>query len=332
MEAEAKYTYVGVAVLVLLATLVAAVVWLKNTGSARNFINYTIYFERQALDGLQIGGGVVLRGIKVGRVEDYSLAGQKVNRVRATIRVDWRTPVLTNTVATISRNLVTGIAQIVLVNPEPIGTTLEIIPEGEAYPVIAEGSSDMQEFAGRVSELGDRAATVMDNLNKLLSQQNLDSLQQTLANVSNLTAAANARVESFDDTLTKFGDSATTLARAGDRIAVAAGKLGNDFADSAAKANGNLSATLAEATLTLKETRRTAAEASRAAATLQTEVATLSKRIEATAMSLDDQATATLTELHASSQALNRTLDRLQDPRAALLGPGKAQLGPGERK
>jgi phospholipid/cholesterol/gamma-HCH transport system substrate-binding protein len=325
MEAEAKYTYVGIAVLALLASVVAAVLWLKNTGSSQNYASYTIYFERQPLDGLQIGGDVVLRGIKVGRVEDYSLAGQKINRVRVTIRVDRRTPILTNTVATISRNLVTGIAKIVLVNPEPPGPPLLSVPNGETYPVIAEGSSDLQEFAGRVSELGDRAADVMDNVNRLLSEQNLANARQTLANLAALTAAVNARMATFDRTLTQVSDGAAALSKAGDRIASSAGKAGESLAESAAKVGATLDSAGAEATLTLRETRRTAAA-------LQTEIAALSKRIDSTAASLDDQLSATLSELRASNEALTRTLDRLQDPRAALLGPGQSQLGPGEHR
>ncbi|MBS1163658.1 MAG: hypothetical protein H6R03_1554, partial [Burkholderiaceae bacterium] len=46
MEAEAKYTYVGAAVLALIAALVISVIWLKRTGAERDFARYTIYFEQ----------------------------------------------------------------------------------------------------------------------------------------------------------------------------------------------------------------------------------------------------------------------------------------------
>ena len=72
MEADAKYTFVGAGVLVLAAALIAAVVWLRNVGAEGEFRRYAIHFEHQAVDGLEIGADVTLRGLRVGRVEDYT--------------------------------------------------------------------------------------------------------------------------------------------------------------------------------------------------------------------------------------------------------------------
>ncbi len=325
MEAEARYTYVGAAVLILVAAAIAAVVWLKHAGSERNFSHYIIYFQEQALDGLQIGGDVLLRGIKVGRVDDYALSGKKLNRVRVQIRVDRRTPVLEHTVATISRNVVTGIAKIVLVNPASGGEPLTAIPPDEPYPVIAEGSNDLQQIAGRFAELGDRAADVLDSVNKLLSPQNQAYFAQALSNLASLTVAANSRVATLDRTVNQFSRSAAELSEAATRIAAAADKAATGLTDTGAKANANLEAALDEVKLTLIEARR-------ASATIQTELANVTKRLDNTTISLDDQASAALNELRSGAVALNRTLDRFQDPRNALFGPSKGQLGPGEKK
>ena len=105
MEAEARYTFVGASVLVLIAALVAGLVWLKNVGGGDNFERFAIHFEQQALDGLEIGADVTLRGIKVGRVEDYALSGTTLNRVRVEVRVDRRAPVRTNTTAVVDAQL-----------------------------------------------------------------------------------------------------------------------------------------------------------------------------------------------------------------------------------
>ena len=120
MEAEARYTFVGAAVLALLAALVAGLVWLKDIGREGEFVRYAINFEKQALDGLQLGAEVNLRGIKVGRVDDYALVSDKLNRVRVVVRVDRRAPVRSNTVAVVTRNFVTGIAAITLVTREMV--------------------------------------------------------------------------------------------------------------------------------------------------------------------------------------------------------------------
>lgn len=319
MESEAKYTYVGIAVIALIAALVAAVLWLKHSGSARNFTNYTIFFERQALDGLQVGGDVNLRGIKIGRVLDYALTGEKINRVRVTLRVDRRAPIRENTVAVITRNLVTGIATVTLITPEPAGPPLETVPEDEPYPVIVEGQSDLDVIAGRVNQLGEMASEALTNLNHLLSARNREAFATTVQNLAGLTAALNDRVATLDRTLQQFGTASAEVGRASDRIAKTAERTG-----------GRLDETLADAQKTLAEAQRTAVEATKAVTIIQQQMGTISRRFDQTATGVDDQLTAAVADLRVSLDAMARTLDRMQDPRAALLGPSKAQLGPGE--
>ena len=134
MEAEARYTYVGIARARAGRGTGGGIVWLKDIGGRGDFSRYAIHFEQQALDGLEVGADVTLRGIKIGRVEDYALAGNKLNRVRVEVRVDRRAPVRTNTEAVVTRNFVTGIAAITLVNPDPPGGPLVEVPEGETFP------------------------------------------------------------------------------------------------------------------------------------------------------------------------------------------------------
>jgi len=140
MEPEVRYTLVGASLLGLVLALALTVVWLTR-GGARPDLYYTIHFDHASLDGLQVGGDVNLRGIKVGRVEDYSISRDNINRVNVTIRVDRKSPVSDNTVATIGRNILTGLASVNLVTPGAPGPELTEIAPGERYPVICEGES-----------------------------------------------------------------------------------------------------------------------------------------------------------------------------------------------
>ncbi|MDL1860415.1 MCE family protein [Betaproteobacteria bacterium PRO7] len=324
MEAEARYTYVGAGVIALIAALVGAVVWLKRVGSEQDLQRYTVYFERQRLDGLQIGGDVDMRGIKIGRVDSYALAddrvaGDEVNRVRVTIRVDRRAPVRTNTVAVVTRNFVTGIAQITLVTPEPAGPPLESAPPGEPHPVIAEGRSDLDEIAGRVGQLGDMAAEVMTNLNRVMAPENRQAFAQTLKNLRELTAGLNQRLDRFDRTLDSVGRAADQVGRSGDRIAGATEHAGQ-----------RLDALIADAQRSLAQIDAAAVAIGRTAESLQTQTQTVAQRVDRSTAALEDQLAASLAELRVSVDAAARALDRLQDPRRALLGPDKGTLGPGE--
>jgi hypothetical protein len=79
MEPEARFTFIGTLLLALLLAAAAATIWLTRSGARADLRYYTIYFERQSLQGLQVGGDVEMRGVQVGRVERFC-----ASRLRAT--------------------------------------------------------------------------------------------------------------------------------------------------------------------------------------------------------------------------------------------------------
>lgn len=312
MEAEAKYTYVGIALIALVAALIAAVVWLNRAGARGDFNYYTIFFERQPLDGLQIGADVDMRGIKIGRVEDYDLLAEKINRVRVTIRTDYRAPVRTNTVAIVTRNFVTGIARIGLITPEPAGPPLTAVRNDQQYPVIAEGESNFDAIAGKVGRIGDIAAETLENINLLLTADNRAAITSSLANVQQLTAGLNQRMNDLDKTLAALNAAATEVGRAGTKFSQVAETTGSQIAPA------------------IKQADQTLKDVSTAAFALQQQTSALAERFTEATSATDEQLTAAANELRTTADAMTRLLDQLRDPRAALLGPGKTQRGPGE--
>ena len=122
MEPDTRYTVIGAVVLALVAAAIVGFLWLSSTGRESDFRFYTVYFERQSLEGLQVGANVNMRGVTVGRVEQYSIQPDNINRVKVLVRVARETPVRENTKASVSRNVITGIARIKLDTPGVPGT------------------------------------------------------------------------------------------------------------------------------------------------------------------------------------------------------------------
>ena len=73
MEPDTRYSLIGAVVLALTAAAIIAYLWLSSVGRNADYRFYTVFFERQSLEGLQVGGSVNMRGINVGRVEDYEI-------------------------------------------------------------------------------------------------------------------------------------------------------------------------------------------------------------------------------------------------------------------
>jgi phospholipid/cholesterol/gamma-HCH transport system substrate-binding protein len=327
MEAEAKYTYVGVAVIALVAALITSVLWLKRAGAERDFTRYTIYFEQQALDGLSVGADVNMRGISIGRVLDYQLSTERLNRARVEVRLDRRAPVRENTVAVITRNFVTGIAQIRLVTSEPAGPPLTRVPEGEHYPVIAEGRSDIAEITGRVNELGDLAGQVLQNLNRVFTTENRNAVAETLTNLRSLTSNLDRQLAGLAGTLTEIRGAAHDFRQTAAQIAATSSRVG----DGATAMVDDTRALISDLRGVAAETQQAVGQVAQSLTAIEKQISSTARRVDASAAHLDDQLLVTVSELRGILQSLNRSLERLSDPRAALLGPDRSRLGPGEK-
>ena len=347
MEPEARYTLVGALVIALAAAAAFAFVWLQGAGVASDFRFYSIYFERQSLEGLQVGGDVNMRGIKVGRVEAYAIERRNINRVSVTVRVGRATPVSQNTEAVVERNLVTGIARINLVTPAEPGPPLDTAPENEVFPVIAEGTSDMQQIARTANSVVAAAEVALKRLNDVLTDENVAAFREALLDVRDLARSVNRRLDTVEsavvalresargiqETARSFQDTAGAISGAARAVQDETGHVGGAVVDIARRVEpvvGEAADALRETRTTLREMGGVLAELAKATRTLERDAGALVRRADDAADVGVLELRATAQQLRSGVEQLTRTLERLEDPRAALLGPGERKLGPGE--
>lgn len=312
MEPDVRYTYIGATLVALIAGAVLAILWLTQWGSHESYRSYQIIFVRQSLEGLQVGGDVTMRGIKVGQVVDYTLSSKDLNKVTVMVRVKRDTPVHENTVAVVSRTFVTGIARIGLRTSAPPGPLLKPT-EGQDYPVIKEGTSmeeRIEDVAGRFADNGNEA---LERLNALLDTPNREAVRDVLVNVRDLTAGLNARLERIDQTLATVNRGVDAFGRASTSISAAVDKVSNNVEPVA------------------KQTDQALREVTEAAKTIQAQALMLSQQLDTFSQSASLDLHATSRELRVTAEVLDRTLSRYRDPRALIFGPSPAQLGPGEK-
>jgi phospholipid/cholesterol/gamma-HCH transport system substrate-binding protein len=186
MESDARYAWVGLVVVTLVATLVAGFYWLNDSGKEA-VKRYTVYFQNQSLEGLQLNSDVRMQGIKVGKVADYTILPAQAKTVRVILEVDARTPVWEGAEAVVNRNLVTGLAAIDLDNVWKGGSDIGPPPEGEPYAVIDEGVPQMARISSTLEGLGKAGGEAVDRVNLLLSDQNQKAITAALGNIAGLT-------------------------------------------------------------------------------------------------------------------------------------------------
>jgi len=312
MEPDVRYTFIGVTLIALIAAAVVAIVWLTGAGSGDHYRKYEIVFVRQSLEGLQIGGDVAMRGIKIGQVVSYSLSSTDVNRVTVIIRIQRDAPVAENTVAVVNRTLVTGIARISLRTPVPAGPPLKTV-DGQEYPLIKEGTSTEEQITDAASKIAESGAEALNRVNALLDKDNLETVTAVLVNLKNITAGLDARLDRIDQTLATVNRAVDQFGRASTNIASAVDRMSLDVSP------------------LVKQTEGTMREVGDAVKAVESQTVLLTQQLRTVSETASLDLHSTARELRITAEALDRTLNRYRDPRALIFGPSPAQLGPGEK-
>lgn len=313
METEGRYTVVGALVLVVVMLLTLAIVWLTGAADRIAYQTYTIYFKQQSLDGLAVGSPVKMRGIKVGAVAGYRFAMGGDEAVSVTARIDEGVPIHQGAAAFIKRNLVTGIATIEINNGLSSSPLLLKTSSGERYPVIAEGSSDIDKVTTAVSQLAVNGAQVLERMNALISPENQRAITQTIANLNELSGHLVANKNSLVEAANGIRDASVDTRLAAANVSQAASRIEK----SVVGVSTNADATLKQATATLGQ--------------MQQDASLISERLQRLAETGTLEITNVSRDVRTSADVLTTAGQRLANPRSILFGPSKQQLGPGEK-
>ena len=320
MEPEARYAWVGVAVLALVALLAAGLYWLTG-GTEHQFVKrYAVYFRHQSLEGLQINSDVRMQGVKVGKVVDYAIMPDEVHQVRVILELDARTPVLEGAEAVVARHLVTGLAAIDLSNAGTSTEPLRHVPEGEEYPVLKEGVPQLTRVADTLEALGKVGRETLQRLNQTLSDENQEALRGSLGKLNLLLGDLRRTMPEVNATLASTRRAAERMGEVGDeagtviREAGALVRKAGDRIGSAAEAT--------EATLEMARTTLTG---------FDQEMRDLAVQLRLSADLGMQEIQATGHTLRQAGEALQAAGRGLAEPQRILFGPGTEQLGPGEQ-
>ena len=192
MERNANYALVGFASLILFVGLVVFVFWLARLQFNRDYEIYDILFT-EPVRGLSEGGEVHFNGIKVGEVERLALDRRDPSRVIARIRVASEAPVRVDSRATLEPQGVTGINYVQITAGTPSKRMLkETVPEGQVPVILSQRStiSDLLEGGGTVLT---RTIEALDRVNRVLSDQNIQTFGAAMSDVQAFTAEARER-------------------------------------------------------------------------------------------------------------------------------------------
>src|SRR5215469_4686753 len=207
MEREANYAAVGAFVLAVALAAALFVYWYSGTRVHRTYQRYEIYFNG-TVSGLEQGAAVRYLGVRVGRVVDMRIDPRDPGRVEVIAAIQSTTPISARTIAELDLQGLTGLLYIDLQeSPRPAPPSVKSLQ----YPVIRAAPSQFDAFVAGLPRLSAAAGGVIQRLNRLLSDQNIEDVSESLDNISQATRSLPETVRSVNALLVQLRTAAAQL-------------------------------------------------------------------------------------------------------------------------
>jgi phospholipid/cholesterol/gamma-HCH transport system substrate-binding protein len=223
METKAGYVAVGAFVLVVLAGILVAALWLARVQFETGFQYFETHVAGQ-VSGLGTGAPVRLNGIEVGRVANIELDPEDPKLVTLLLQVRDAIQIRADAIASVETQGLTGVSY-VEISGGTLGSPLLTASLGHKYPEIASRPSSLQEVFDSAPELLARLLVIADRLESLLDDKNRSAIAETLINIRDTTGVLDRRTKDIDQIIVDTGQTMHNLADASATLKVVLANL-----------------------------------------------------------------------------------------------------------
>ncbi len=187
MEKDSYYFRVGLFVIASFMAAVVVIGWFASNRDEVGHTPYAIYFNG-SVDGLTAGAPIRLRGIQVGFVSNISFAAQDDDTIRVIAQILDTAPIHSNTRATLQMQGITGTS---FVGLENINEKVERISakDKDNYLIIASRQSSLERVFTSVPDLIEQVTKLAVQGQKMLNDDNVNAVHNTLTSVSAAVSA-----------------------------------------------------------------------------------------------------------------------------------------------
>lgn len=309
MENRSHALVAGLFTVLLAIGIVAAAMWLNRDTQERTPY---VLATSGSVAGLNPQAAVRFRGMDVGKVEAIEFDPQAPGQILVRIGVLPNTPITTATFAELGMQGLTGLAYIQLDTDPKVKNPTVVASSARAPARLAIRPSLFDRFSLSGEDLLLRASTAMDQVNKLLADDNQKTLLATLANLQGVSA----KVGQLADEVRPAAAAITGVANDTRRVIAGVTPVLKSSEETMV-AFGRLSTELTRRLDGVDRALAGVEQVGRVATSFETQTL---PRLNALAEDADRGA-----------RTLDRVADRLGDePTSVLFGPQPGRPGPGE--
>ncbi len=309
MENRSHALLAGIFTVLLTIGIVAAAMWLNRDTQER--VPYVLA-TNGTVAGLNPQAAVRYRGMEVGKVEAIEFDRDNPGQILVRIGVLPATPISSATFAELGMQGLTGLAYVQLDTDPKVQGAKPLPSSAQAPARLTIRPSMFDRFSLSGEDLLVRAATAMEQVSKLLGDDNQKLLVRSLSDVQ----AVSLRIGQLADEIKPVAGAVTALAN-DSRKAIAGVAPLLLRADETLASFGKLSADLGRRLDVLDRVARSAEQVGQAASSFE-------------GQSLP-RINALLDNADRGARTLERVADRLgEEPTSVLFGPQPGRPGPGE--
>lgn len=209
MEPRANHLLIGVFVLLGIVGLFVFVIWLGRVQITRDVALYRIYFE-ESVYGLNTGGDVRYRGIRVGSVRNIRVNPRDPTRAEVLVEIDAATPIREGDTATLALQGITGLVY-VNIKGAGAGDPPLVAEAGQDYPVIPAEPSQLAELASDAPQLLNRAITLLEQLTAFVDETNRANVGRILQDLAGFTGTLAGSADNIDRSLRNLDQASRAI-------------------------------------------------------------------------------------------------------------------------
>lgn len=212
MEARSNYVAVGAFVLVVMAGILVAFLWLARVQFKTEYKLVETHVSG-SVSGLGTGAPVRLNGIDVGSVTGIDLDPKDPELVTLLLQVRDGIEIHSDAMASLETQGLTGVSY-VEISGGTLSSPLLVAAPGQRYPTIASRPSSLQKVFDNAPELLSRLLVISDRLEAVLDDKNRSAIAETLTNIRDTTAVFDHRSKDIDQIIADAGQTMHNLAAA----------------------------------------------------------------------------------------------------------------------
>src|SRR5271170_6547085 len=203
METRANYVVIGAFTLAAVVGAFLFVMWIAGYATPGGHRTFQVVFNG-SVSGLSNGANVNFNGIKVGEVTHLTFSRSDPHQVVADIDVSADAPIDRNTKARLETAGITGAAAVALLGGSTPGAPL-VGENGQGAIIYAEQSMQLQEILDNVGALSIRATAVLDDAEKVITD-NSAPIHSAIENAEVFSKALADNAPGIDAALKSVGE------------------------------------------------------------------------------------------------------------------------------